>query len=125
MKRLHYAPLAILICACSAWSTCPSETNRTWSQNSTIYYSTGNISGTELSQLQSALSDWGLANNNSGVAFLLADASHPAEFTFTNGTTSTGVGAATTITSSGGFVTHASTVSQSTVLVQAGTQLSS
>jgi|SRR5882762_9989957 len=86
-RTIQLGPVVVLICACSLWSTCPSQTNKGWKQNSTVYYSTGNISGTELSQLQSALSDWGLATNNSGVSILPADASHPATLTFTNGTT--------------------------------------
>jgi hypothetical protein len=46
-RTLQLAPVVVLICACSLWSTCPSQTNKGWPQNSTIYYSTGNISGTE------------------------------------------------------------------------------
>jgi hypothetical protein len=57
-RTLQLAPIVVLICACSLWSTCPGQTNKGWPQNSTVYYSTGNISGTELSQLQSAISDW-------------------------------------------------------------------
>ncbi len=98
----------------------PVRTNKTWAQDSTVYYSLGSISGTEASQLQTALSDWNLALNDSNVAFAAADASHPALLTFANGTTSTGVGARTTITSSGGLISSASVVIGINTLLASG-----
>jgi hypothetical protein len=70
--------------------------------------------------LQSAIADWNAANNTSGVAFLPADASHPATLTINNGSTNVGVGASTTITSVNLNVTNAATVIGINTLNSAG-----
>ncbi|HVN20887.1 MAG TPA: hypothetical protein VMU05_19020 [Dongiaceae bacterium] len=94
---------------------CPAATGINWPQGATVYYSiNSNISGTELTELQSAINLWNTADmtkNNSGVTYVQADSNHSATWTIGNGTTNTDVGASTTLNHGGdGIVTSATTV---------------
>jgi hypothetical protein len=103
MKNLRIVPF-LLMFASALCTTCPTQSNHNWQQGSIVYYSLGNISGAEATEIQQAVSNWNTANqhNNSDVTFAAADAQHPAVMTFNNGTTNPGVGASTTLNYDGG-----------------------
>jgi len=67
--------VGVMSCPGQLWGACPTQNDRAFQQNSTVDYSLGNISGTEGTQLQAAISDWNMADsgsNHSGVTFCLS-----------------------------------------------------
>jgi hypothetical protein len=116
MIPFRLSVLFVLFAACQGFAQCSTATGINWAQDTTVYYSfDSNINGTELSQIQNAISLWNTADvssNNSGVTYAPADSNHPAIWTISNGTTNVSVGSYTNLNqlNNDGIVTSAQTV---------------